>query len=129
MRNVAIPKLGLTMVDATILEWKAADGDRVEQGQPLLVIETEKVEYEMEAIASGILHIITPEGEIVPVGQLVAVLAEDATEYEAIASGAVPVGSGEKVTAIEPAAEPAPAGRGGEEPGGAAAGGGAGGGP
>ena len=116
MRNVAIPKLGLTMVDATILEWKAADGDRVEQGQPLLVIETEKVEYEIEAIASGILHIITPEGEIVPVGQLVAVLAEDATEYEAIASGAVPVGSGEKVTAIEPAAEPAPAGQAGQAP-------------
>ena len=47
--KVKMPKLGLTMTEATVLEWRKAVGDRVTAGEPLLVIETEKAEVELEA--------------------------------------------------------------------------------
>lgn len=88
--NVAIPKLGLTMVEATITEWKAKEGEWVEKEQPILVIETEKTTYEVGAVASGILHIITPAGQTVPVGHVVGLLAESKEEYATICQEAVP---------------------------------------
>ena len=80
--NVGIPKLGLTMIEATIVEWKVEEGVPVEQEQPIMVIETEKTTYDVGAIFPGILHIITPEGETVPVGHVVGLLAESPEEYE-----------------------------------------------
>jgi pyruvate dehydrogenase E2 component (dihydrolipoamide acetyltransferase) len=71
-----MPKLGLTMTEATIVEWRKQDGDRVEKGEILFVIETEKVTLEIEAPASGVLHILVPEGETVPVLEPVAMLHE-----------------------------------------------------
>ena len=57
-----MPKLGLTMESGTILEWLVADGDEVEKGAPVLVIETDKVESEVEASGSGLLHIVGEKG-------------------------------------------------------------------
>jgi len=88
--NVAIPKLGLTMVEATITEWKAQEGEWVEKEQPILVIEMEKTVHDIEAIASGILHIITPTGQTVPVGHVVGVLAESKEEYAAVCREGAP---------------------------------------
>ncbi|OGK89514.1 MAG: biotin attachment protein, partial [Candidatus Rokubacteria bacterium GWF2_70_14] len=53
--KVKIPKLGLTMTEATIVEWLKAVGEPVTAGEALLVIETEKAEVEVEAPASGTL--------------------------------------------------------------------------
>ncbi len=72
---MVMPKLGLTMTEATILEWRRGEGERVEAGEILLIIETEKVTLEIEAPASGVLHILIPEGETVPVLEPIAVLA------------------------------------------------------
>lgn len=58
-----MPKLGLTMEAGTILEWLVADGDEVEQGSAVLVIETDKVESEVEASGSGRLHLLGAKGE------------------------------------------------------------------
>lgn len=90
-KNVGIPKLGLTMVDATIVEWKVQEGTKVEKDEPILVIETEKTTYDVGAITSGILHIITPEGETVPVGHVVGLLAGSSEEYEKISKEEAPV--------------------------------------
>jgi len=87
-RNVGIPKLGLTMTEATIVEWKVAEKASVQQEEPILVIETEKTTYDIGAIASGILHIMVPAGETVPVGHVVGVLAESEAEYEGLLKGA-----------------------------------------
>ena len=98
--NVAIPKLGLTMDEATITEWKAQEGEWVEKEQPILVIETEKTTYDVGAIASGILHIITPAGQTIPVGHVVGLLAESKEEYATICREGVPaVGAAPKVGA------------------------------
>lgn len=69
---IFIPKLGLTMTEATIAEWKKKEGDKVEKGEILVVIETEKITFEVESPDSGILgKILSPRGDVVPVGQVI----------------------------------------------------------
>lgn len=75
--EVIMPKLGLTMVEGKIVEWKKSEAENVEKGEILLVIETEKVTYEVEAPASGALgKIIVPEGDTVPVGTILAYILQ-----------------------------------------------------
>jgi len=72
-----MPRLGLTMVEGTVVEWKAQSGQAIEKGQILLVIESEKVEVEVEAFTSGTLAATyVDSGETVPIGSLLAVIAE-----------------------------------------------------
>lgn len=64
---IVIPQLGL-METATIVEWLHGPGDRVSKGQPLVVVETDKANAEIEAPADGLLEISVPAGaEPVPV--------------------------------------------------------------
>ncbi|MDR5710059.1 MAG: biotin/lipoyl-containing protein, partial [Armatimonadota bacterium] len=72
MSEVIMPKMGDAMVTGRILAWRKRHGERVEKGEPLLEIETDKVNVEVESEASGTLHILVPEGEVVPVGQVIA---------------------------------------------------------
>jgi pyruvate dehydrogenase E2 component (dihydrolipoamide acetyltransferase) len=64
-----MPKLGLTMEAGTILDWLVADGDEVAQGVAVLVIETDKVESEVEASGSGLLHMTGLKGETYACGE------------------------------------------------------------
>lgn len=71
--EVTMPKLGLTMAEGKIVEWRKKEGDNVEKGEILFVIETEKITYEYESPASGILgKIVVPVGDTVPVTTIVA---------------------------------------------------------
>jgi pyruvate dehydrogenase E2 component (dihydrolipoamide acetyltransferase) len=71
--EVTMPKLGLTMTEGTIREWKKKEGEWVKSGETLYVLETEKVTFEVEAPASGILgKIVAKIGDVVPVGGIVA---------------------------------------------------------
>jgi pyruvate dehydrogenase E2 component (dihydrolipoamide acetyltransferase) len=65
--QVVMPKLGLTMTEATLVEWLKADGDPVQKGEPLFVLESDKSTLEIEAPASGVLHILVPAGQTVPI--------------------------------------------------------------
>ena len=47
--EITMPKLGLTMETGKITEWKKKEGDQVKKGEILLVVETEKITYEVEA--------------------------------------------------------------------------------
>ena len=70
-----MPKLGLTMTEGLIVEWKKNEGDKVQKGEILFVLETEKVTYEVEAPEDGVLSkIVVQEQETVPVGAVVAYL-------------------------------------------------------
>jgi 2-oxoglutarate dehydrogenase E2 component (dihydrolipoamide succinyltransferase) len=68
---INIPKLGVSMTEGTIVEWLVADGDSVSEGQVIYVIETDKVENEVEATASGTVRITGEEGETYPVGETI----------------------------------------------------------
>lgn len=73
--KVKMPKLGLTMTEATIVEWKKAVGAAVAAGEVLLVIETEKTDVEIEAPASGTLVEILGEVRTAyPIGEVLAVI-------------------------------------------------------
>jgi len=80
----------MTMTEATITEWKVQEGESAEKDQVILILEMEKTTYELAAMASGILHIITQPGETVPVGHVVGVLAESQEEYEAVKAAPPP---------------------------------------
>jgi pyruvate dehydrogenase E2 component (dihydrolipoamide acetyltransferase) len=74
---IVMPKVGLTMTEGKIVEWKKGVGERVEKGEIVFVFETEKVSFDVDAAQAGFLaRIIVGEGETVPVGTEVAILAD-----------------------------------------------------
>jgi pyruvate dehydrogenase E2 component (dihydrolipoamide acetyltransferase) len=76
-KAITVPKLGLTMETATITTWMKQEGDKIAKGEVLCIIETDKVNFEMEAPRSGILaKVIAEEGSVRPVGDVIAVIAE-----------------------------------------------------
>jgi pyruvate dehydrogenase E2 component (dihydrolipoamide acetyltransferase) len=69
------------MESGTIVRWLKSEGDRVEKGEPLYELDTEKVTQEVEADASGVLlRILAKEGEEIDVGKAVAVIGEEGEE-------------------------------------------------
>ncbi len=75
--NVLLPQWGMNMEDGLLVKWLVSEGDTVEAGQPLVEIETAKIESELESPVPGVIaHIMASEGEIVDVGNIVAVIAE-----------------------------------------------------
>jgi pyruvate/2-oxoglutarate dehydrogenase complex dihydrolipoamide acyltransferase (E2) component len=65
---INIPKLGVSMSEGTLVEWFVQDGEQVTEGQVLYLIETDKVENEVESPASGVIRITGEEGETYDVG-------------------------------------------------------------
>jgi pyruvate dehydrogenase E2 component (dihydrolipoamide acetyltransferase) len=79
--QVLMPKIGLTMTEGKVLEWKKREGEWVEKGEILLVFETEKVTFEVEAPEAGFLaRIVARIDDVVPVGEVVGVLVKDKGE-------------------------------------------------
>jgi pyruvate dehydrogenase E2 component (dihydrolipoamide acetyltransferase) len=75
--KINLPKLGLTMKQGQVLRWFKEEGQRVEKNEPLVEIETEKLTFEVEAQASGVLRkIFAKEGDVIPVGGLLAIIAD-----------------------------------------------------
>jgi pyruvate dehydrogenase E2 component (dihydrolipoamide acetyltransferase) len=75
--EVKLPRLGQGMESGTIVKWLKSEGDRVEKGEPLYELDTDKVTQEVEAEAGGVLlKIAIAEGEV-PVGQTIAVIGEE----------------------------------------------------
>jgi pyruvate dehydrogenase E2 component (dihydrolipoamide acetyltransferase) len=106
--EIVMPRLGWTMEKGTLVEWLKQDGDRVESGEILFTVETEKAVHEVESFDSGILR-IPPEspapGATVPVGTLLAyVLAPgEAVPFKGPAAPPVPA-----MDAPKPIPEPQP---------------------
>lgn len=77
--EILMPQLGETVTEGTISQWYKAIGDAVAVGDPLFEIETEKTSMEVPAVAAGVLAEIRAQtGDTVPVGTVVAVVAESA---------------------------------------------------
>jgi len=80
--EITIPNLGVNVIQFRIVEWKAKEGDRVEKGSVVLIIETEKTTWEIEAEIEGFLHILCVPGEKVTVGQVAGLIIETKQDYE-----------------------------------------------
>jgi acetyl/propionyl-CoA carboxylase alpha subunit len=66
--SINIPKLGWTMEEGTVTEWLVDDGATVAEGDPLYILESDKVENEVAAPATGVLRQLAVAGEAYPVG-------------------------------------------------------------
>jgi pyruvate dehydrogenase E2 component (dihydrolipoamide acetyltransferase) len=101
-QEVKLPRLGQGMESGTIVRWLKSKGDRVEKGEPLFEVDTDKATQEVEAEASGVLlSIAVAEGEV-PVGKTVALIGEPGEESTA-GSEEAPEMTSER--SAEPAAE------------------------
>ena len=112
--EVLMPKLGLTMTEGTIDEWKKNVGDTVKKGEILFSVETDKLTNDVEAEADGVLlKILVPAGETVACKTLIGWLG---AEGEAVpdGAGAAPAAAAEApaapAAAVSAAAAPAAAG-------------------
>ncbi|MBL7063398.1 MAG: hypothetical protein ISS49_04215 [Anaerolineae bacterium] len=81
--EVTMPKLGMTMEEGEIVEWHVQEGDYVREGDLVLTILTEKATVEIESPMSGrVVEIRVEAGEVVPIGEVVAVVDLDAPPPE-----------------------------------------------
>ena len=100
-----MPRLSDTMEEGTIVAWHKQPGDRVERGDVLAEIETDKATMDLEAFDAGVLEqIVVPAGETVPIGTVVAVVGSGAP---AAAGGPAPATAAP--AEVEAPAAPAPA--------------------
>ncbi len=108
--EVTMPKFGLTMHEGTIQRFFKAPGEHVNAGEPLYEVETEKVLYEVEAPASGTFALaVRQEGDTVPCGELVAIIAESGDDLAALASRYARDGAAARpAPAAQAASRPAP---------------------
>src|SRR6058998_2681179 len=103
--KVVMPKLSEAMESGKIIKWLKKEGDRIQGGDILAEVETDKADVEMEAFGAGVLRkILVPAGGKALVGSLIGVIADEKEDISGVVAQA---GSGAP-TAAAPAA-PAPA--------------------
>src|SRR6185503_20781864 len=107
--SVVMPALELAQETGKVLVWIKKEGDQVVQGEPLVEIETDKVSFELEAQADGILAgIRSQEGDVVPVGQIIAWLVAPG-EQPPVESGPASRGMAEQARPMTAVSAPAAA--------------------
>src|SRR5690242_9064379 len=103
--ELIMPKMGESIMEATILTWLKKPGDKIEQDESVLEVATDKVDTEVPSTHAGILkEILAKEGEVVKVGKAIAILTTDAV---ASTGGGDAGGSGAKKEASKPVKETA----------------------
>src|SRR5213083_2515833 len=104
--KVVMPKLSEAMETGKLIKWIKKEGDRINGGDILAEVETDKADVEMEAFGSGVLRkILVKEGDTVPVGSLIAVIAEPSDDIASVVGAVETTGAG---TAGASAPAPAP---------------------
>jgi pyruvate dehydrogenase E2 component (dihydrolipoamide acetyltransferase) len=115
MAEVTMPRLSDTMSEGSVGRWLKKPGDAVADGEIIAEIETDKATMELQAFESGTLQkILVAEGQIVPIGQAIAIIGDGAAPEEAAAQ---PSQEPQKAAAAAPAsgAQQAPSEEGGAE--------------
>ena len=108
--KVIMPSLGESVVEGTITKWLKAKGEAVEEYEPLLEVNTDKVDSEIPSPASGVLlDILVPEGTTIQAGTLLAWIGEQGerpTEVEVPSEDHRPVATPESPVTVEKTPEP-----------------------
>ncbi len=101
--KVVMPKLSEAMESGKIIKWLKKEGDRIQGGDILAEVETDKADVEMEAFGAGVLRkVLAPAGETVPIGALIGVIADPADDISALLASA-PAGAGAGGGSVAPA--------------------------
>ena len=101
-----MPALSSTMKEGKVVSWLKSEGDEIEAGEAIMVVESDKADMDVEAFEDGYLaKILVDEGEMAPVGDAVALIvdAEDEIEGAAAAGGSAPAAAAEAAPAGEAA--------------------------
>ena len=107
--KILMPRMGTSVHEGTVVQWLKEEGDVLEKGDPLLLAESEKVEFEMESPYNGrLVKILTPVQSAIPVGEIMAlvetedeVLVEEESEFGPDPAGAAAPKDGESPPATE----------------------------
>src|SRR5262245_612837 len=92
--KVVMPKLSDAMESGKIIKWLKKEGDRIQGGDILAEVETDKADVEMEAFGAGVLRkILVPAGSSAPIGTLIGVIAEPGDDIAALVASVVPSAS------------------------------------
>jgi pyruvate dehydrogenase E2 component (dihydrolipoamide acetyltransferase) len=99
---VTMPRLSDTMTEGVVAQWHKKVGDRVEEGDVLAEIETDKATMEFESFQEGVLlHIGIAEGDAAPVDSILAILGEKGEDISAILAGVDTVASTETTEVVK----------------------------
>jgi len=83
IHEVFMPALSSTMTEGKIVSWLKSPGDKIEKGETVVVVESDKADMDVESFYEGYLAVITvPAGESAPVGSAIALVAETEAEIE-----------------------------------------------
>ena len=83
--RVLMPRLGETMEEGILIKWRVQVGDTVNKRDVIMDVETDKVTVEVESFGKGILRrIFVNEGETVPIGRLLGIIADPADNIDDI---------------------------------------------
>jgi pyruvate dehydrogenase E2 component (dihydrolipoamide acetyltransferase) len=103
IHEVFMPALSSTMTEGKIVSWQKSAGDKVEKGETVLVVESDKADMDVEAFYEGYLAtIIVPEGEAAEVGKTIALIAETEAEIETAKQQAASLSGGSSTPSAPP---------------------------
>jgi pyruvate dehydrogenase E2 component (dihydrolipoamide acetyltransferase) len=109
IHEVFMPALSSTMTEGKIVSWVKSPGDKVEKGETVVVVESDKADMDVESFYEGYLAIITvPAGESAPVGAAIALVAETEAEIETAQQQATPSSPEPAVATAQKETAPAP---------------------
>ncbi|NJL09293.1 MAG: 2-oxo acid dehydrogenase subunit E2 [Calothrix sp. SM1_7_51] len=85
IQEVFMPALSSTMTEGKIVSWLKSPGDKVEKGETVVVVESDKADMDVESFYEGYLaHIVVQAGDTAPVGVAIALLAQTEAEIESV---------------------------------------------
>lgn len=109
IHEVFMPALSSTMTEGKIVSWVKSPGDKVEKGETVVVVESDKADMDVESFYEGYLAVITvPAGESAPVGAAIALLAETEADIESVKKQAAQATSVSPTTTAPTAPAPVP---------------------
>jgi 2-oxoglutarate dehydrogenase E2 component (dihydrolipoamide succinyltransferase) len=86
--ELVMPKMGESIMEATVLSWLKKPGDKIEQDESVLEVATDKVDTEVPSTHAGVLkEILAKEGEVVKVGKPIAIITTDSDEVVPVIDG------------------------------------------
>jgi len=106
--NLIMPKLGESIIEATIVRWHKKEGDHVTEDESIADLATDKVDSEIPSPVEGIItKLLYKEGDIVPVGKVIAIINTGGGEVSVQEAAQIPASTSEEVAKTEVVAEKA----------------------
>jgi pyruvate dehydrogenase E2 component (dihydrolipoamide acetyltransferase) len=103
--KITMPALSSTMKEGRVVTWLKNEGDEIEAGEAIMVVESDKADMDVEAFEDGVLaKILVGEGEMAPVGETVAIIAESAADVASVIASYESRGSATAPAAATPTA-------------------------